>query len=149
MDADLSAAQTAALQRKRYPPVGGSRKQGKREKRRIWEEGEKEDLGRGRKGGFGKREKGGFGKREKRRIWEEGEKEDLGRGRKEDLGGNANTDSVSATILHIPSVTPVRMVMIPYLLIKGLVLSTPSYCLGGKIPWGPLFPLHSTRVGKT
>ena len=66
MDADLSAAQTAALQRKRCPPVGGSRKQGKREKRRIWEEGEKEDLGRGRRGGFGKREK--------RRIWEEGER---------------------------------------------------------------------------
>ena len=116
MDADLSAAQTAALQRKRCPPVGGSRKQGKREKRRIWEEGEKEDLG---------------------------------RGRKEDLGGNANTDSVSATILHIPPVTPVRMGMIPYLLIKGLVLSTPSYCLRGKVSWGSFFPLHSTRVGKT
>ena len=36
-----------------------------------------------------------------------------------------------------------------YPLIKGLVLSTPSYCLRGKISWGPLFPLHTTRVGKT
>ena len=39
MDADLSAAQTAALQRKRCPPMGGNRKQGKRQKRKkkgVW-----------------------------------------------------------------------------------------------------------------
>ena len=81
--------------------------------------------------GIGSRGRGRRRTREKKGIW----------------GGNANTDSVNVffTILHIHQLFQ----WISYSLIKGLVLSTPSYCLRGKISWGPLFPLHSTRVSKT